>query len=367
MASRPGAPSPPRGGPSLTARSVTDPVLRNALRYTISAREYATLHKYIISRSRALKRRAPTPAQVQRIIDGPRPKPRRGQGRRKESGEDADTEEDEMRVVVDDYSARAIRHSIRVFVASGALMKLWDLVSARLTGKKKEYVHPGKPTGLAFNGLTAALSFSTASTSNKKQPLHKSPTLRLSLSLSTILLLYRILFRFFTRLRAHLLDPSAAPFRLRNPRTASTLTSPYAPAIGASLAGLALGVYPNRPLRATIGLYALFRALEFGWNCAEDNGMIWGWEAGTNGKPARMRERPAWWGSWMLQPFAIGQLMHALVFDRDCLPSLWSEVVLKGSGTYLQPRPEGYPAGLQWPKPGEIVDSLAQMAKLGWP
>jgi hypothetical protein len=272
-----------------------------------------------------------------------------------------------MRVVVDDYSARAIRHSIRVFVASGALMKLWDLVSARLTGKKKEYVHPGKPTGLAFNGLTAALSFSTASTSNKKQPLHKSPTLRLSLSLSTILLLYRILFRFFTRLRAHLLDPSAAPFRLRNPRTASTLTSPYAPAIGASLAGLALGVYPNRPLRATIGLYALFRALEFGWNCAEDNGMIWGWEAGTNGKPARMRERPAWWGSWMLQPFAIGQLMHALVFDRDCLPSLWSEVVLKGSGTYLQPRPEGYPAGLQWPKPGEIVDSLAQMAKLGWP
>jgi hypothetical protein len=142
------------------------------------------------------------------------------------------------------------------------------------------------------------------------------------LSLSTILLLYRILFRFFTRLRAHLLDPSAAPFRLRNPRTASTLTSPYAPAVGASLAGLALGVYPARQLRVTIALYTIFRALEFGWNCAEDNGMIWGWEKGANGKPDRKRTRPAWWGSWMLQPFAFGQLLHALVFDRDCFPSV---------------------------------------------
>ncbi len=84
---------------------------------------------------------------------------------------------------------------------------------------------------------------------SKKTPLLKSPTLRLSLSLSSILLLYRLLFRFVTRLRARLLDPAALPFRQRNPRTASTLTSPYAPAIGASLAGLALGICPAHQLR----------------------------------------------------------------------------------------------------------------------
>lgn len=152
--------------------------------------------------------------------------------------------------------------------------------------------------------------------------MYRSPTLRLSLSLSTILLMYRILFRFFTRLRAHLLDPSAAPFCNRNPKTARTLTSPYAPAVGASLAGLALGLYPSRPLRVTVALFAIFRALEFGWNCAEDNGMIWGWEKGANGKPDRKCSRPEWFGSWLLQPFAFGQLLHALVFDRDCFPSV---------------------------------------------
>jgi hypothetical protein len=156
----------------------------------------------------------------------------------------------------------------------------------------------------------------------KKQRLRLSPTFRLSLSLSTILLLYRLLFRFFARLRAHLLDPSAAPFRKRNPWTASTLTSPYAPAVGASLAGLALGVYPAKQLRMSVAIFALFRALEFGWNCAEDNGMIWGWEKGLNGKPTKMRVRPWWWGSWMLQPVAFGQLLHAVVFDRDCFPKV---------------------------------------------
>jgi len=165
-----------------------------------------------------------------------------------------------------------------------------------------------------------------SSGSQKKRPVYKSATLRLSLSLSTILLLYRLLFRFFTRLRSHLLDPSAAPFRRRNPRTTITLTSPYAPAVGASLAGLALGVYPAQQLRVSIAVYALFRALEFAWNAAEDGGMLWGWEKAANGAGAGAayikRARPWWWGSWMLQPLASGQLLHALVFDRDCFPSV---------------------------------------------
>lgn len=41
----------------------------------------------------------------------------------------------------DDYNARAIRHSLRVFIATGALMKLWGIVSARVLGKKQGYVN----------------------------------------------------------------------------------------------------------------------------------------------------------------------------------------------------------------------------------
>lgn len=125
----------------MTARSTTDPILRNALRYTISAREYATLHKYVISRSRALKKRAPSVDTVQRIMEGNRgaSKGAKGKGKRR------DGEEHKVAATPDpdDYNARAIRHSIRVFVATGALMKLWGVVSARLMGKKNEYAEPG--------------------------------------------------------------------------------------------------------------------------------------------------------------------------------------------------------------------------------
>jgi hypothetical protein len=155
-----------------------------------------------------------------------------------------------------------------------------------------------------------------ANVNNKKQPFYKSQAFRLSLSLSSILLLYRLLFRFLTRLRFHLMDPQVEPFRRRNPRTAATLTSPFAPAVGASLAGLALGVYPSQQLRVTIAIYALFRALEFGWNACEMEGLIWGFRGG------RKRDRPWWFGSWMLQPLAFGQLLHAAVFDRDCFPQV---------------------------------------------
>jgi hypothetical protein len=45
----------------------------------------------------------------------------------------------------------------------------------------------------------------------------------------------------------------------------------------------------------------------------------------------------------------------------------WSNLVFKNSASYLQARPEGYPPSLKWPQAGEIVDSLAQMARLNWP
>jgi hypothetical protein len=186
---------------SRSSAATNDPVLRNTLRYTISAHEYAALHKYIISRSRVLRRSTPTPTRVEKAL-----KPPKGG---------------------DDYNARTIRHALRVFVMTFMGMKGWDVVAKRM-GKEE------------------------ANSSGQKKPFYKSPALRLSISLSTILLLYRTLFRFFTRLRVHLLDPQVEPFRSRNPRTAAMLTSPSAPAIGASFAGLALSIYPAQKMRVTI-------------------------------------------------------------------------------------------------------------------
>jgi hypothetical protein len=97
------APKPPRD--RLTAKSTTDPVLRNALRYTISAKEYQTLHKYIISRSKVLKRNTPSVSQVEKLVERP--------GR-------------------DDHNAAAVRASIRVFLATAAGLKAWSIISDRL-------------------------------------------------------------------------------------------------------------------------------------------------------------------------------------------------------------------------------------------
>ncbi|KND90500.1 hypothetical protein TOPH_04680 [Tolypocladium ophioglossoides CBS 100239] len=305
------APPPAGGSTGSSGPKTMDPVLRNTLRYTISAREYATLHKYILSRSRVLRRGAPSPASVDKALQA-----RRGG---------------------DDYNVKAVRHALRVFAATWAGMKGWEAVARRMAGDKD--------SGAA----------------GKKQPFYKSPALRLSLSLSTILLLYRILFRFLSRLRAHLLDAQVEPFRRRNPRTAATLTSPYAPAVGASLAGLALGIYPAQQLRVSAAIYMMFRALEFGWNVCEGEGRVWGVANG------RRRERPWWFGSWMLQPLAFGQLLHACVFDRDCFPEAYGNFIFRNSSAYLHGRPQDWPGHLQWPRTYQIVDSLAEMARLNWP
>ena len=96
--------------PRVCANATADPVLRNTLRYTISAKEYETLHEYIISRSKVLKRNAPTVARIERLIERP--------GR-------------------DDYNAAAIRASLRVFVATGAALKLWKIVGEKLLGRSE--------------------------------------------------------------------------------------------------------------------------------------------------------------------------------------------------------------------------------------
>ncbi len=100
-------------------------MLQNALRYTISAKEYATLHKYVLSRSRVLKRAAPSVAAVERIVDGPPPKD--GKGRESPSGKGGR----------DNYNVRAVRDALRVFMGTAAAMKAYDVLMKKLKGQQE--------------------------------------------------------------------------------------------------------------------------------------------------------------------------------------------------------------------------------------
>lgn len=127
--------------------------MRNTLRYTISAREYALLHRYVLSRSRQLKKRVPSVETVNRIMNGDNPGARAGRskkGKEKESGDGllgpADVGSTSAgvhagagaMVGADDYNARAVRHSLRVFGTTAAALKVWGIVAERLLGQKKE-------------------------------------------------------------------------------------------------------------------------------------------------------------------------------------------------------------------------------------
>jgi hypothetical protein len=83
-----------------------DPVLRNALRYTISAKEYELLHQYLLSRAPAVKKRTPHPKRFDAISQGP-----------------------------DDYNVAAIRASLRLGIATFSGLKAWELISTKLLAR----------------------------------------------------------------------------------------------------------------------------------------------------------------------------------------------------------------------------------------
>lgn len=115
--------SRPRATSQTTPRStISDPVLRNTLRYTVSAREYATLHKYVLSRSRVLRKATPSPGSVERALS--QPSGGDGVSSTKTGGHD-------------DFNAKAVRHALRVFVATWVGMKGWEAVTKRMSGDKE--------------------------------------------------------------------------------------------------------------------------------------------------------------------------------------------------------------------------------------
>lgn len=98
-------PSPPPSPSQIKA----DPILRNALRYTLSAKEYETLHQYLISRSPpAVRKRAFQPPKYAALVQ-----------------------------TKDDYNGAAIRASLRVFIATQTGLKLWDLIKGTLFARRE--------------------------------------------------------------------------------------------------------------------------------------------------------------------------------------------------------------------------------------
>lgn len=136
----------------------------------MSAREYALLHRYVLSRSRAVRRRVPAPekekseggtegeATATKAGGNFEPAPwavspeelRRAESRvvpgsaRTDGNAGGETPRDRDRaggagiINDEDYNARAVRHAIRVFLLTGTALKAWDLVKKRFLARRHE-------------------------------------------------------------------------------------------------------------------------------------------------------------------------------------------------------------------------------------
>ena len=119
-------------------------------------------------------------------------------------------------------------------------------------------------------------------------------SLRTALTTSVTISLYRTLLRVFS-LRKFRLQPLSPGF------------------LAGTMAGLALALHPADTRRVTITIYFLTRTLEFCYNFLDDKGFL-------------PREKPWWFGSWLIFPLSSAQLLHAFVFDRDCFPQVHSHL-----------------------------------------
>ena len=92
------------GSSAPASDSKLDPVLRNAIRYTVSVEEYDALHRFLRQRTpKALHGRTPKPSQYSDAVSGR-----------------------------DDYNAAAIRASLRLFCVAQTGLKLWDVISTKV-------------------------------------------------------------------------------------------------------------------------------------------------------------------------------------------------------------------------------------------
>ncbi|KAL2443613.1 hypothetical protein ABEF95_007895 [Exophiala dermatitidis] len=278
------------------------------LRYVLTEREYALLRRYILRSKIA----------------------RDGVGKSHPEGTNTmhSTGSAEVPTRRNEQLTATFRSASRVFVLTYGSLKAIESLLSRVSSRRS---------------LTAERA---------AKPLVASKT-RLALSLSSLLFLHSVLYRLFARLRLRLLHEKVRSIRDRYPRIYAALTSRIAPAIGASLSGLALGICPADQLRVTAVMYVASRVLEIGYAAIQHTPFI--------------ANKPSWVGSWLLFALAQGQLLHAFVFDRDCFPATYGHFILGYTPEYVQRRPASLSPRVRWPQPDDIVDALAQMARLRWP
>ncbi len=105
----------PHSSPPAKVDPKADPVLRNALRYTISPKEYETLHQYLIKRSPpSVRKRVPQPRRYNAIVKSK-----------------------------NDYNAAAVRASLRVFVGTATGLKVWDLIVTHILARGRPQKYDG--------------------------------------------------------------------------------------------------------------------------------------------------------------------------------------------------------------------------------
>jgi len=83
--------------------------VRNALRYTVSAKEYKILHEYLLSRTPAVEKHTPPPKRYEAIVESE-----------------------------NDYNESSVRVALRVLITGYAGLKGWEFVSRKIAERRQQ-------------------------------------------------------------------------------------------------------------------------------------------------------------------------------------------------------------------------------------
>lgn len=156
----------------------------------------------------------------------------------------------------DDYLPAASRAGLRALVVGHTLLTVGEKIGEKVAERRsgvKAVKKVGGAAGWRNNGK-----------------------FRSSLALAVLIVVHRVLYRFFHRLRTNLSLPQAKEFRQRYPRAAKVFLSPLCPSLMASLSGVALGIAPEGDMRVTAAVYTLVKAAEYWYNRLEELGWFQG-------------------------------------------------------------------------------------------
>ncbi|CAB4445973.1 unnamed protein product [Rhizophagus irregularis] len=182
----------------------------------------------------------------------------------------------------------------------------------------------------------------------KKVSLYSST--RCALSIASYAIIYKSLFRFFTRLFDPLLRPPPSSSLIVNDVVCSPLVPPF---LAGLLAGPTLLIDNVQSRRILIAVFMLSKSLQYTYHALRQNGII-----------PRM---PWWWGSWLLFPISSAQLIYAYLLHPDIFPKNYDKFITSRSTTYVNPKPSDFSDAMPWPIGREIVDRIGILASLYYP